>query len=65
MRFKKYFKLFLTSLGVSYSFYLIKNELNNNKLNKTLNKEKLLSVILVTRHGARTPLHLIHGLNEV
>lgn len=26
---------------------------------------KLISVLLLTRHGARTPLHLISGLEQV
>jgi hypothetical protein len=27
--------------------------------------ERLISVQLITRHGARTPIHLISGLEEV
>lgn len=30
-----------------------------------LRNEKLISVHMFTRHGARTPLHLIKGLEEV
>ena len=32
---------------------------------ETKKHEKLVSVQLVTRHGARTPLHLIPGIEEV
>lgn len=31
----------------------------------TLNNEKLVGLVLITRHGARTPLHLIDGIEQV
>jgi hypothetical protein len=55
------FHLYLQNKSVQpISYAKQQQNLDNNN-----NKDDLLGVILLTRHGARTPLYLISGLEEV
>ena len=69
-------KLFIKLLSVSAAtaitlrfFYLESFAANKSDSSSSslsgFNEEKLISVHMFSRHGARTPLHLIKGLEEV
>jgi hypothetical protein len=54
-----FFKIISNSLSTS-SYKLNAKEYEHSRM-----YEKLINVQLITRHGARTPLHLIPGIEEV
>lgn len=48
-----------TSIAIRYYY------VDNHAVSLESENEKLISVHMFTRHGARTPLNLIKGLDEV
>ena len=64
---KMNYRLFSKCIGLTSTGYLFLkiNSINELLYAKELENEKLISVFLITRHGARTPLKRIPGIEEV